>query len=230
MRFTMDPNPLIDEWALASDGSIAIVRGQDYHIDWIHADGTQHSTGKLPFDWKRLTDEDKQKLIDSVRDNEGPRLGRGRAGPPPSGDGSGRAGARGYSPGTPAEQGPPQPTVYVPPALKDIFDFYPPVRRRALMPDLDGNVWILPTSSAQSKNGELVYDVVNVKGDFHRVRLPVGRSIVGFGKGGVVYMISGDKTNGFNLERTLLPGSTQDVLRRTREAVQRIQSITPRKP
>jgi hypothetical protein len=207
--FTTDPAPLVDDWAMASDGSIAVIRGQDYHIDWIKADGSTFSTPKLPFDWKRMTDEDKQRLIDSVRAEESPKmsaaLSQRRAAPPPDNSDGGRSGGRGSSTGVPTVQGPPVAVEYVPPALKDMFDYYPPVRIRTTLADLDGNVWILPTSSAQSKNGELVYDVVNVKGDFHRVRVPLGRSIVGFGKAGVVYMISGDKTNGFYLERTALP-------------------------
>lgn len=74
------------------------------------------------------------------------------------------------------------------------------------MADLDGNLWILPTTSAQSQHGELVYDMVSVaRSLFERVRVPAGRSIVGFGKGGVVYLASGDRTNGFYLERTRLP-------------------------
>lgn len=37
----------------------------------------------------------------------------------------------------------------------------------------------------------LVYDVVNRKGELvHRVQLPAGRQIVGFGKGGVIYVAS----------------------------------------
>jgi hypothetical protein len=50
-----------------------------------------------------------------------------------------------------------------------------------------------------------VYDVVNPKGAFHRVRFPVGRSLLGFGKDGAVYMLAGDKTNGFWIEKTRLP-------------------------
>jgi hypothetical protein len=42
------------------------------------------------------------------------------------------------------------------------------------------------------------------KGLFQRVRMPVGRSIAGFGKGGVLYLQSGDMTNGFHLERVKL--------------------------
>ena len=42
------------------------------------------------------------------------------------------------------------------------------------------------------------------KGLFQRVRVPLGRSIAGFGKGGVVYLLNGDRTNGFFLERAKL--------------------------
>ena len=101
------------------------------------------------------------------------------------------------------------PMEYVPPELKDIPDYYPSIRQGAATADLDGNLWILPNTSAQSRNGELVYDVVNVKGDFHRVRLPVGRSIAGFGKGGVVFLLSGDRASGFYLERTRLPAGAK---------------------
>ena len=48
-------------------------------------------------------------------------------------------------------------------------------------------------------------DVVNAKGElFERVRLPVGRSIAGFGKDGVVYLVSGDGSVGFFIERSRL--------------------------
>ena len=65
MRFPA-PLALIDDWALLSDGSIAILRGRDYHIDWISPDGTKKSTGRIPYEWKRLTDDDKLALVDSI--------------------------------------------------------------------------------------------------------------------------------------------------------------------
>ncbi|MGH7618951.1 MAG: hypothetical protein ACREPM_17160 [Gemmatimonadaceae bacterium] len=86
--------------------------------------------------------------------------------------------------------------------LSEIPDYFPPIHRNAAMPDLDGNVWVLTTTTAQSQHGELVYDVLNpARGLFERVRMPLGRSIAGFGKGGVVYLQSGDRANGFALER-----------------------------
>lgn len=212
VRFSRMPVEIVDVWGVLSDGSIGIVRGQDYHIDWILPDGTKHSTTKLPFDWKRLTDDDKQRLIDSVRADAGAKLGaalaQGQAASP--GASSGTPGARVFVPLD--QRGPPRPPLpmeYVPPALKDIPDYYPSVRISAAIADLDGNLWILPNSSAQSKHGELVYDVVNPRGDFRRVRVPLGRSIAGFGKGGVVYLQSGDITNGFYLERTRLPAGVK---------------------
>ena len=89
--------------------------------------------------------------------------------------------------------------------LSEIPDYYPPIRQNSAIADLDGNLWILTTTTAQSKHGELVYDVTNPKkGLFERVRMPVGRSIAGFGKGGVIYLQSGDRAGGFYLERVKL--------------------------
>jgi hypothetical protein len=207
VRFSVFPMETVDEWALLSDGSVAIVRGQDYHIDWIEFDGRKHSTPKLPFDWKRLMDEDKQKLIDSTREAATASQSRamGAAAALPPSDGPQQPGARRVVPNDQSGPAPRQAMEYVPPEIKDLPDYYPPIRVNAVMPDHEGNLWILPTSSAQSKHGELVYDVVNSKGDFYRVRMPVGKSIAGFGKGGVVFLQSGDRTNGFYLERTRKP-------------------------
>lgn len=204
--------PTIDTWTVLSDGTVAFVRGQDYHVDWLFPDGTKGGTTKLAFDWKRLSDEDKQKLIDSaqvVRDSQvaivnarNAARDAGRSGDPDdagSGGSSGRG--RGGGGGSANGQGGTiQRFEFVPPS--GMPDFFPPVLDHSAIADLDGNLWILPTSSAQSKHGELVYDVVNPKrGLFERVRMPVGRSVAGFGKGGVIYLQTGDRVNGFALER-----------------------------
>src|SRR5215207_3525997 len=36
MTSEINPLPVVDEWAVMSDGSVAMVRGRDYHIDWIN--------------------------------------------------------------------------------------------------------------------------------------------------------------------------------------------------
>jgi hypothetical protein len=103
--------------------------------------------------------------------------------------------------GAPTQFQMPTPTLeFVP--LKEIADYYPPIRGGAARADLDGNLWVLPTTSAQSKSGELVYDVVSSKGVLlQRVRVPVGRSIAGFGHDGIVYLMYRDGTTGWFLER-----------------------------
>jgi len=210
----IQPVPTKDSWAVLSDGTIAFVRGRDYHIDWILPDGSKASTPKLPFDWKRLTDEDKQKLADSARvvwDSLMMLRNKRVNTPPPSrGDAGGNEAqfGRGRSSGGVAEAGSSQAgsiqhMISVP--LSEIPDYYPPIRESSAIADLDGNLWILTTTTAQSKHGELVYDVANPKkGLFERVRMPVGRSIAGFAKGGVIYLQSGNRTDGFYLERVKL--------------------------
>lgn len=64
---TVNPMPNTDDWALLSDGTIALVRGHDFHVDWRKPDGTIVSSPKLPFEWQRMNDEEKQAVIDSSR-------------------------------------------------------------------------------------------------------------------------------------------------------------------
>jgi len=169
----MNPMPSMDDWAYLSDGTVAIVRAQDYHIDWIAADGSRHSTPKMPFDWRRVTPEEKMRMVDSLqhyRDSlSAASLERARAANP---------GLRIASP--PA-------ALVVPP--KYLPDYYPPLPVGSqVRVDLDGNLWIMPSTSIQAKDG-LLYDVVNRNGEIvERVQLPGGRNLHGFAPGGIIYL------------------------------------------
>ncbi|MEP6831919.1 MAG: hypothetical protein ABJB74_00940 [Gemmatimonas sp.] len=207
----------IDEWTALPDGTVAIVRGYDYHIDWLLPNGNVVASPKLPFDFKRLTDADKGALMDSARKAE---LDKHRA------DYDKRLAAgptqtyqvvrAASSSGAGSMEPPPAPMTvkigpYVQPVVDDVSfdrmpDYYPPIRAGAMTSDLESNVWILPTTSAQSRAGELVYDVVSrERGLIMRVRLPGGRSIAGFGKNGTVYLMSRDADGKWFVERTSLP-------------------------
>ena len=217
--FLVNPLPVADQWAVISDGSLALVRGFDYHIDWIRSDGTKSSTPKLAFDWKRVTDAEKQKLIDSTlnahaEQNKLAAATRDAPPPPPppvdpiTGQTTRQGGGGGGITQASFDRAGNLwvPASYEVVAMKDIPDYYPALRQGAVLADEDNHLWVLPTTSAQSKKGELVYDVINSKGElFQRVRVPLGRLIAGFGKGGVVYLLEGNKTSGFFLERTRLP-------------------------
>jgi len=39
-------------------------------VEYLHPDGTMTSSAKLAFDWQRMTEEDKQKLVDSVKSSQ----------------------------------------------------------------------------------------------------------------------------------------------------------------
>ncbi len=64
---SVNPLPQGDDWAILSDGTIALVRTKDYHVDWLSPQGALTSSPKIPFQWERLTDEAKVALVDSAR-------------------------------------------------------------------------------------------------------------------------------------------------------------------
>jgi hypothetical protein len=240
--YALDPLQPVDEWAVLSNGAVAIVRGHDYHIDWIQPNGVVSATPKLPFEWRHLADEDKTRLADSVRGAQNALLARGypaaeyrlRA-PVPCDGGRGAAGSAGRGGGRsgndaaappPADMSctqvlagagpgrganpnrPPIPPLVDLTRAGAIADYDSPLVAGGTLADRDGNLWILPKATKLSQHGELVYDVVNAKGDlFERVRLPAGRAIAGFGKGGGVYLTSGDFASGYVLERSILPAA-----------------------
>ena len=203
MRSEVNPLPVVDDWAVLSDGTVLFVRGQDYHVDWVGPDGTRGSAAKIPFDWQRLTDEDKVAFLDSVKAARArmaasaPPAATGAAGAPPGGAGGSPAGgqmtivmsggpdggaARG---GAGPVRGAPQVSFVSP---SELPDYKPPFFANSVRADADGNVWIrtIPTKAIA---GGPVYDVVNRKGELvDRVQVPEGRTIVGFGPDGSVFL------------------------------------------
>src|SRR3954463_5801167 len=63
----VNPLPQGDDWALLPDGTIALVRTKDYHVDWLGSDGKIVASPKIPFNWQRLTDEQKVAFTDSAK-------------------------------------------------------------------------------------------------------------------------------------------------------------------
>jgi uncharacterized membrane protein YgcG len=210
---TPDPLPLVDAWTTLPDGSIAVVRARDYHVDWLTPDGKWSSSPKMPFDWQRVSDERKQTLIDStVKDwqatydrvaGNSRGTGAGSAGAGSGRGGGGGGGGRGGS-GQPGGAGGGTfelaPTVARRSSLNDVPDYMPPfsMRPSPIATDADGNLWIRTTTMAKDQP---VYDVVNRRGELSdRVQLPPFRTIAGFGPG-VVYMALKDSAGAVHLER-----------------------------
>lgn len=67
VSITMNPLPVVDDWAVMSDGTVAIVRGRDYHVDFIDKGGVKRSAEKIPYEWQRMTDDDKSRFLDSSK-------------------------------------------------------------------------------------------------------------------------------------------------------------------
>jgi hypothetical protein len=191
---------------MLSDGSIAIVRGRDYHVDWLGSQGTT-SSPKIPYEWERMSDDQKVAFIDSakvafdkarssgqftgvatatIRLDNGPAGGPPREGAPREGaarDGA-TSGSSTHPPGT-SDASPQLPTITMiaPSELPDYKPAFVPGSTRA---DADGNLWI---RTSHFVDGRPVYDVVNRKGDLiDRVQLPLNRQLIGFGPNGVVYL------------------------------------------
>jgi hypothetical protein len=214
---TTEINPLqtVDDWAVLADGSIALVRGQDYHVDFIHADGSTASSPKIPYDWQRLTDEDKVAIIDSAKAafdrarGAGPQNGNVVVGGPggagaPGGGGmvinfSMRAGEGGGGIRTgDAGSGPQMSFV----GASELPDYRPVFSQGSSRGDADGNLWVRTSATRTGAVGGPIYDVIGTHGELiDRVQIPSGRQIIGFGKGGVVYLVARDDSGAW-LERT----------------------------
>lgn len=199
-----NPMPVVDDWALMPDGRIAVIRGKDYHIDWLGADGKWTATPKTPYNWERLDDDAKDKFLDSARaELEKQREANQKAmaaGVNNAAAAMGAAGGGGQMrfemriEGGPAGGGGARPQAGVQqiqmPAInmvpaKELPDYRPAFGMGASRADAEGNIWVRTTAPTDAG---AIYDVINGKGELiDRVKLPFGRVISGFGPG-VVYM------------------------------------------
>ncbi len=209
----MNPMQYVDDWAVTSDGRVAVVRGQEYRLDYMGDGNTVASSSKLPFAWQQLNDSAKTAFLDStrtamekLREQAMARMQAGGAGTPIVMGAAGAAAveraqaftfemrAAGAAPsrgdGAARGAGPGGATqLQIPPiqlvGANELPDYAPPFAAGSVRGDADGNIWI---RTSYLYNGGSVYDIVNNKGVLtDRVLLPAGRVIAGFGPG-VVYM------------------------------------------
>jgi hypothetical protein len=212
-RITMNPLPTVDEWAVLADGSVAIVRGHDYHVEFVRPDGARESSPKIPFDWQRLTDEDKVAFLDSLQAARERFLASqpASAAPPQvsSSTTRGPEGERrvqtmvmaGPAPGAVAAAAGGNPLAGMMMSrnvnfvrAEELPDYKPPFFAGSVRADADGNLWVL-TIPTKGLAGGSVYDVIDGKGQLiDRVQLPKDRAIVGFGAGGTVYLAAREGT------------------------------------
>jgi hypothetical protein len=186
MHMLMNPFNMADEWAMLTDGTVAIVRVHDYHVDWVDPDGSKRSSAKMPIDWRRYGDAERQARVDSVRKLADEQIKRQMS---------------------QLTAGGPQikfDLAIVPDS--EFPEFYPPITPGSVLADLENHLWILPTTSTNAANG-FTYDVVDRNGAVvERVQLPKGHVVVGFGPKNVIYLTKADGSATY-LERAVMTGS-----------------------
>ena len=224
---TINPLPVVDDWAVLSDGTVAFVRGQDYHVDFVAAAGGTTVADKIPYEWQRLTDDDKSRFLDSAKVAiEKQRAAVAAGGPGAAnavragleafaGAGGGGApqmitmtreapaGGAGGGGTTRVDVGGPG-GMQVPPinmvSASELPDYKPVFGTGAVRADMDGRLWVrtIPTKPTA---GGAIYDVIDNVGKLvDRVQVPAGTTIAGFGVGGVVYLGMRDAT-GLHIQR-----------------------------
>ena len=224
---TINPLPIVDDWAVLSDGTVAFVRGHDYHVDFIAASGVTTVADKIPYEWQRLTDDDKSRFLDSAK----VAIEKQRAAVAAGGPGAAnavRAGFEAFAGGggggapqmitmtreapaggaagggtTRVDVGGPG-GMQVPPinmvSASELPDYKPVFGTGAVRADMDGRLWVrtIPTKPTA---GGAIYDVIDNGGKLvDRVQVPAGTTIAGFGVGGVVYLGVRDAT-GLHIQR-----------------------------
>src|SRR5688500_898753 len=173
-RITMNPLPTVDEWAVLADGSVAIVRGHDYHVEFVRPDGARESAPKIPFDWQRLSDEDKVAFLDSLQAARERFLASQPAQAQPqvqSSSTTGPGGERrqtmvmaGPGPGAAAGAAGGNPLAGMMMSrnvnfvrAEELPDYKPPFFAGSVRADADGNLWVL-TVPTKAISGGPVYD------------------------------------------------------------------------
>jgi hypothetical protein len=169
-----------DAWAMLSDGTVAIVRSKDFHVDWIATDGSRRSTPPIPWSWKSFTRAER----DSIRSlAETVLIGGGRV----------------ISTSGAAAPPPPLPMTRVVDTVPErVPAFYGTARS-----DHENRFW-LPLGArvfGPPSADPVVYGIIDSKGKLvERVELPARRLIVGFGPD-AVYAVASIGREGFALER-----------------------------
>ncbi len=222
-RLLVDPIPFSDDWAVLTEGSLAIVRAHEYRLELVGPDGSHQTSPPISFPWRRVDDAEKQHLIDSASHAEAVAAANayycqvvGWA------NSNGMPYPKGFSippdvrcsplpagwvlpPATPSPQPvgadppppPPQPGPGEPREVlpvNQLADYRPPFAAGGVRADADNHVWIRTLAGLPTEQG-VVYDIIDRTGQIvARIRVRLGQVVVGFGPGNRVYLATQDPT------------------------------------
>jgi hypothetical protein len=185
----MNPLAFVDDWGVLRDGSVALIRGEDFRVDWVSPSLRESASPAMAFPWTTLTAATKRAIVDST--NAALDSVRARAELSMT--------KRGAMPSS-ASQLPSRLLKSLDP--EELPDRRPAFRRGSVQTDPDGRLWI--QVGMEPGTGGPIYFVINRAGAVvDRVQLPRGRTLVGFGRGSTVYLGSVGQSGGL-LERASL--------------------------
>jgi hypothetical protein len=171
-----------DEWAVAPDGRIAIVRADEYRVDWVSPNGQRTRGPVTPYTRTRVSDKHKKWWQESQRR-------RGQAMMVTNENGRTSASVR-----------PPQ---GAPEERNDWPEYFPPFLGSGVQAAPNGHVWVL--QAIASDDDTPTYDVFDGSGKLaQRVQIPKRSRVVGFGNGSV-YVAKYDEDDLQYLQRFKLP-------------------------
>lgn len=204
----LNPAPTVDEWTLLSDGRLAIVRGSDYHVDFVDASKSLEKGSPIAVVAQRLDSVAKVAVLDSSRAMRARMLA---AGLPLGREVAPLPGAVFYSApgirvmtsdsGMTVQQGtrkePVDSSVWV--STDELPDRLPLFLPGGVRADLDGNVWV--ERLTYPRGGGAVYDVIGPSGRIvARALAPEGAGVVGFA-GSDVALLARRDASGLHLVR-----------------------------
>ncbi|AHG92493.1 hypothetical protein J421_4958 (plasmid) [Gemmatirosa kalamazoonensis] len=67
MSSVLNPLPTVDDWAITPDGTVIVLRGREFRVDYTDASGTLVQGPKVAHDWQRMSDEEKVAFLDSTK-------------------------------------------------------------------------------------------------------------------------------------------------------------------
>jgi hypothetical protein len=180
------PFAAADQWTVTPDGRLAIVRGEDYHVDW-YQNGRKVSGPPIPFEKIKVTEADKTEW----------RAGRGRGGTTMNVAIGGVRRGSGGAPGAASAAERTAQTLSAGSMQEPEWpEFKGPFSTVAAAPD--GKLWVL----RHGKAGDApTFDIIDASGrPTMKVVLQKGSRLVGFGNG-TVYVVRLDEDDLQYLQR-----------------------------
>ncbi len=177
------PVAAIDLWTNFRDGTVAIARGQDYHIDIVSSQSMVEHGPRVSFDWRQVTDNEYRTVTDSLRQRDSVQRAQNQ-GRLDALNEQRRAG------GAPPIKLPPAP-VYG--ERSDWPTYWPAFSAGGFFAADEGDRLWLQEQPAPGADTVNVYAVFNRKGEMiDRVKTPRQWMIRGFGTDNTVYLTGSD--------------------------------------